>query len=61
MEERKRFQNQALNSEDYEKTEEGAQAVKNGGKVLAALALAAGVGKKYGPALLKNLSKLRKV
>ena len=40
MEERKRFQNQALNSEDYEKTEEGAQAVKNGGKVLAALALA---------------------
>ena len=59
MEERKRFQNQTLNSEDYEKTEEGAQAVKNGG--LAALALAVGVGKKYGPALLKNLSKLRKI
>ena len=35
--------------------------VKNGGKVLAALALAVGVGKKYGPALLKNLSKLRKI
>ena len=31
MEERKRFQNQTLNSEDYEKTEEGAKAVKNGG------------------------------
>ena len=61
MEERKRFQNQTLNSEDYEKTEEGAQAVKNGGKVLAGLALAVGFGKKYGPALLKNLSKLWKI
>lgn len=60
MEERKRFQHQTLNSEDYKKTEEGAQAVKNGGKIIAALALVIGVGKKYGPALLKNLSKLRK-
>ena len=61
MEERKRFQHQTLNSEDYEKTEEGAKAVKNGGAILTAIALAIGVGKKYGPALLKNLSKLRKI
>ena len=60
MEERKRFQNQTLNSEDYEKTEEGAKAVKNGGAILGAIALVVGVGKTYGPALLKNLSKLRK-
>lgn len=31
MTERKRFQNQTLNSEDYEKIEVGAKAVKNGG------------------------------
>lgn len=61
MSERKRFQNQTLNSEDYEKTEEGAKALKNGGKILGAAALFVGVGKKYGPALLKNLRKLRKI
>lgn len=61
MADRKRFQNQTLNSEDYEKTEEGAKALKNGGKILAALALFVGVGKKYGPALLKNISKIRKL
>ena len=61
MEERKRFQNQTLNSEDYEKTEEGAKALKNAGKIAAAFALLVGVGKKYGPALLKNLSKIRKL
>lgn len=61
MEERKRFQNQTLNSEDYEKTEEGAKALKNSGALAAAVAVAFGVGKKYGPALLKNLSKLRKI
>ena len=61
MQERKRFQNQTLNSEDYEKTEEGAKAVKKGGAILTAVAVAVGVGKKYGPALLKNLSKLRKI
>ena len=61
MEERKRFQNQTMNSEDYARTEEGAKAVKNGSAILTALLLAVGVGKKYGPALLKNLSKLRKV
>lgn len=60
MEEQKRFQNQTLNSEDYQKTEEGAQALKNGGVILGAIAVAIGVGKKYGPSLLRNLSKLRK-
>ena len=33
MEEQKRFQNQTLNSDDYSKTEEGAKALKNGGKI----------------------------
>lgn len=61
MEEQKRFQNQTLNSEDYEKTEEGAKALKNGGALLTVLGVAFGVGKKYGPALMKNLSKLRKI
>ena len=61
MEERKRFQDQTLNSEDYEKTEEGAKAVKNGGALLAAVAVAFGVGKKYGPELLKNINKIWKI
>lgn len=61
MEEKKRFQNQTLNSDDYEKTEKGAKAVKKGGAFLTALAVVVGVSKKYGPALLKNLSKLRKI
>ena len=60
MEERKRFQNQTLNSRDYEKAEEGAMAVKNAGTLMASIAVVVGVGKKYGPALLKNLRKLRK-
>ena len=58
MSERKRFQNQTLNSEDYEKIEEGAKAVKNGGAILATAVI--GVCKKYGPALLKNINKLRR-
>lgn len=61
MEERKRFQNQTLSSEDYEKTEEGAEALKNGGKILGAVLLLGGVIKKYGPELLNGLSKLRKL
>ncbi len=61
MEERKRFQKQTLNSEDYEKTVQGAQAIKNGGIVLSAVALVVGVGKKYGPKLLMNISKFLKV
>ncbi len=60
MEERKRFQNQTLDSEDYEKIEEGAKAVKNAGAIATALAALVGVSKKFGPALLKNLSRLRK-
>ena len=60
MSERNRFQNQTLNSEDYEKIEEGAKAVKNGGAILATAGLLIGVCKKYGPALLKNINKLRR-
>lgn len=61
MAEKKRFQNQKLNSEDYENTEEGAKALKNGGKILGTLVLAVGVAKKYGPQLIKNISKLKKL
>lgn len=60
MEERKRFQNQMLNSEDYEKVEEGARALKDGGKLLGAAVLFIGVAKKYGPAIIKNINKIRK-
>ncbi len=61
MEEKKRFQNQKLNSEDYEKTEEGAKALKSGGTLLGVAVLAVGVVKKYGPSLIKSLSKIRKI
>ena len=60
MEEKKRFQSQKLNSEDYEKTEEGAKALKNGGALLGAFVVVAGAAKKYGPRLIKNVSKLIK-
>ena len=60
MADRKRFQNQALNSEDYEKVEEGAKALKNGGKLFTAVVIVFGVCKKYGPEFLKNLDRLRK-
>lgn len=60
MSERKRFQNQTLDSKDYEGTEEKAQAVKNGGKIAAAVVLTVGVVKKYGPAFIKNISRLRR-
>ncbi len=61
MEERKRFQNQTLNSEDYEKTEEGAKALKEGGALLGAAALFIGLAKKYGPGIIKAISKIRKI
>ena len=61
MEDRKRFQNQTLNSEDYEKVEEGAKALKHGAKILAAFAFAFGVDRKYGPALRKSLRKIFKL
>lgn len=61
MVERKRFQNQTLNSEDYEKTEKAAKRLKNGGKILGAAVVVIGVAKKYGPGLLKNFGKVRKI
>ena len=60
MGERKRFRNQPLNSKDYENTERASKAVKHGGAILGALVLAVGIGKKYGPELLKNMSKFRR-
>ena len=61
MVDRKRFQNQTLNSEDYEKTEEGAKALKNGGKIAGAFVLTFGLAKKYGPGLIRSISKIRKL
>ena len=58
MEEQKRFQKQTLNSEDYEKTEEGAKAVRIGMYCLSALIVAIGI--KHVPAFMKNLRNLRK-
>lgn len=60
MADQKRFQAQNLNSEDYEKTESGAKAVKEGGIILSALATLVFVGKKFGPGLIKNVSKVFK-
>ncbi|RRK33461.1 hypothetical protein EBB54_20500 [Schaedlerella arabinosiphila] len=60
MAEQKRFQNQTLNSEDYQKTESGAQLLKDGGKVLGIVLLGAGVIKKYGPEIIKGINKVRK-
>ena len=61
MKDRKRFQNQTLDREDYGKYEDGAEVVKNGGVILAGLVVAVGALTKYGPELLKNFSKLRKI
>ena len=60
MEEQKRFQNQELDSKDYEPIEEGAKLLKNGGKILAVLALAGGSLKRYGPEVVKGIKKLWK-
>ena len=60
MAEQKRFQAQSLNSEDYQKTELGAKAVKEGGVLLTTL-IACGVGvAKLAPSLIKNVSKIFK-
>ena len=60
MEEQKRFQNQTLNSEDYEKTEEGAKLVKNGGVLALGVVFLGGLIKKYGPEFFKGLIKIKK-
>ncbi len=60
MEERKRFQNQTLDSEDYERTEEGAKALKNSGILIGACAVVIGLFKKYGPELLRSIDQIRK-
>lgn len=60
MADQKRFQAQNLNSEDYEKTESGAKAVKEGGIILPALATLVVVGRKFGPSFIKNVLKVFK-
>lgn len=59
MADQKRFQAQNLNSEDYERTESGAKVVKDGGIILSLAGLVF-VGKKLGPRLLRNASKIFK-
>lgn len=61
MTERKRFQTQTLNSEDYATTEKGAKAVKTGGKILGIVAVSGLMFKKYGNHIIKSLGKIRKI
>lgn len=60
MAEHKRFKSQDLDSNDYAKTEEGAKLLKDGGKILTVGAFLVVVAKKYGPRVLKSITKLRK-
>ena len=61
MADQKRFQKQELNSEDYEKTEEGAKMLKTTSKVVTGIVVVVGVIKKYGPEMLKGINKIRKL
>lgn len=61
MADQKRFQKQELNSEDYEKTEEGAEMLKTTSKVVTGIVVVVGVLKKYGPEMLKGINKIRKL
>lgn len=54
MADQKRFQAQNLDSEDYAKTEYGAKAVKEGGRILFALSLVVLTLKNNGPSFIKN-------
>ncbi len=60
MAEHKRFKSQNLDSNDYAKTEEGAKLLKDGSKIAAAGAFLFVMTKKYGPRVLKSITKLRK-
>ena len=60
MSEKKRFQNQTLNSDDYKETEDGAETLKNGMKLAAFLVPAGLALKKYGPKLLKGVMSILK-
>ena len=61
MADQKRFQKQELNSEDYEKTEEGAKMLKTTSKVASGFVVFVGVLKKYGAEMLKGINKIRKL
>ena len=61
MADQKRFQKQELNSEDYEKTEEGAKMLTTTSKVATGFVVFVGVLKKYGPEMLKGINKIRKL
>ena len=54
MAEKKRFQKQSLNRDDYVKIEEGAKAAKG----LAAAAVAVGVFARYAPKVLNSVRKI---
>lgn len=59
MGERKRFENQSLDSKDYQKTETGANVARIGlGTAIAAGGAAIiGVAKKFGPTIVKGIGK----
>lgn len=61
MAERKHFQSQKLDKEDYSAAEAGAKVVKDGGKIILVGGLMLTVVKKYGPEVVKQLRRLRKL
>lgn len=60
MADQKRFRAQELNSKNYEKIESGAKVIKDGGLTILTL-VSVVVGKKLGPSLIKNVSKVFKI
>lgn len=59
MTERNRFQNQTLNSEDYEIVENGAKVLRKGVELFSVAVLVIGTGIKYGSDLLKRFGENR--
>lgn len=55
MSEKKRFQNQTLNSDDYKKTEEGAGKIKVSMIVTGTIAVTGALIKEYGPKIVKGV------
>ncbi len=61
MTERKRFQKQNLNSDDYKKIEEGTKLIKTTVKLGAGAFFLGNLIKKYGSEFINGINKLRKI
>lgn len=60
MSEKKRFQNQTLDSNDYKKIEDGAETIRVGLKIATALCTSAVVIKKFIPKFVKGVDSIFK-